>query len=245
MTRAPETTAVLRKGLALLRCLNHADAQTVAQLTRTSRLPRTTVLRLLETLREEGYLVRDTGDRRYRLTEQVASLSEGFEPSSRLCKVAAPHVRALGAELLWPMFVATLAGDRMVWRYTTEPASPMGLRRYGTGFRIPLCHSASGWVQLAFSSPARRDGLLVNLPVPPALADPNALAQVRRQGYATYSRASQHDEGALAVPIVRGDSAVATLAIRYRASRLREPEAVERFLRPMRECATAIGTALS
>lgn len=69
----------LSRGLALLNVLNRVDGgATVARLAELTKLHRTTVQRLLETLHAEGYVRRSKSDDRYCLNLRVRELSEGY-----------------------------------------------------------------------------------------------------------------------------------------------------------------------
>lgn len=65
----------LMRGLETLCAINAHDGATVADVVHTTRLPRTTVYRLLGTLCEAGYAQRDPLDDRYRVTPRVHRLA--------------------------------------------------------------------------------------------------------------------------------------------------------------------------
>jgi DNA-binding IclR family transcriptional regulator len=64
-----------RKTLAAITLLNQHDALRVSEVARELSLPRTTAFRILETLRELGYVERHEHDGRYAVTEHVLTLS--------------------------------------------------------------------------------------------------------------------------------------------------------------------------
>ncbi len=70
-----------RKVLATIEALNQHQALRVAEMARILGLPRTTTFRLLETLRDLGYIARRDDDLRYHLTARILALSDGFRAS--------------------------------------------------------------------------------------------------------------------------------------------------------------------
>jgi len=67
----------LSRGLALIGELNASGPSNVVQLAKRTGLNRTTCYRLLDTLREDGYVTFDEMNALFGLTPQVRTLSEG------------------------------------------------------------------------------------------------------------------------------------------------------------------------
>jgi IclR family mhp operon transcriptional activator len=97
----------LKKGLRALMFLNSHGESTVTEVARAIGVPRTTSYRLLETLASEGYVEKQPHSDIYRLTSSVQRLSSGFGDSDLVVEVAKPLVRKVGAEIGWPMALAT------------------------------------------------------------------------------------------------------------------------------------------
>ena len=68
----------LAKGLHLLAFLSRFKRMTVEEIARGVGLPRTTTVRLLNTLVTHGFIERSREDRCYQLTTKVRTLSEGL-----------------------------------------------------------------------------------------------------------------------------------------------------------------------
>ena len=152
MTRAPDISQGLEKGLDVLAFLNSTAEAAIIDVVRGVGLPRTTTLRVLETLRSNGYVERVGGRKAYRLTIKVRSLSDGFDDESWITDIARPHLRRLSKTLIWPTLIATPAGSSMLWRESTDHESPLAINRYAVGMRMPVLESASGHVYLAHCS---------------------------------------------------------------------------------------------
>jgi IclR family mhp operon transcriptional activator len=156
-----ESTRPIRaliRGLDTLTVLNSRDGATVSEVAQEIRLPRTTVYRILETLCGAGFVFRDVGDDRYRLTVMVRALSGGFDDDAWVNQVARPLIGDLGREIVWPVSVSTLLGTSLIVRESTPSA--LLDERHSAGYRLPLLSSAAGRVYLSFCPAAQRDTLI-------------------------------------------------------------------------------------
>jgi DNA-binding transcriptional ArsR family regulator len=76
--------------LTVLTALNVRNGATVAELTIATRISRPALYRILETLREAGYISVDISRRHYCLTMRVRSLAEGFSDEDWVTQIARP-----------------------------------------------------------------------------------------------------------------------------------------------------------
>src|ERR1700755_2011368 len=150
----------LNRGLDVLTELNRLERAAINTLAAAVGLPRTTTYRILETLRLAGYVDRDAHDDCYRPTIMVRALSDGFDDEALVGHIAKPLLAALGAQIVWPVAVATPSGSTMMIRETTDRESPLALEHYTAGVRVPMLGSAAGRAYLAFCAPAQREALL-------------------------------------------------------------------------------------
>jgi len=253
--RSNRPIRALARGLKVLTVLNSGNGSTVSEIAAATRLPRTTVYRVLETLAEEGYVARDPADERYRLTILVRGLSDGFDDEAWVTQIAKPYIYDLGRDIVWPVAIATISGTSMLVRETTDHTSPLAIERYAPGYRMPLLASASGLAFLAFCADAPREALLELLARSPRDEDAPArdratltrhLEEVRKQGYAVHHRPRRvSDRTSIAVPILADDRVLALLVVRYARSAIPLPEAVQRFVPRMREVAHRIAESLA
>lgn len=241
----------LNRGLDVLRELNRLERAAINTLASSLRLPRTTTYRILETLRLAGYVDRDPHDC-YRPTILVRALSDGFDDEAMVAHLARPHLAALGAQIVWPVAVATPSGGTMMIRETTDRESPLAIEHYGAGVRVPMLGSAAGRAYLAFCSAAQRDALL-ELLARSSLPDDRLarsrseverlLNETRTQGFGMSHRARRvSEETSLAIPVRAGDRILAAVTIRYAATAVPLRTAVEQFLPKLREVAQRIET---
>src|SRR6201989_1063217 len=125
-----ESTRPIRaliRGLDALAVLNSRDGATVSEVAHDIRLPRTTVYRILETLSESGFVLRDPADERYRITVRVKGLSTGFEDESWVAVVAVPQMDSLVDEIAWPLHLCTASGAKLTIRATTHHAAALAV----------------------------------------------------------------------------------------------------------------------
>jgi IclR family mhp operon transcriptional activator len=240
----------LNRGLEVLTQLNRLERAAINTLASAVRLPRTTTYRILETLRLAGYVDRDAHDDCYRPTILVRALSDGFDDEAMVAHVAKPHLAALGAQIVWPVAVATPSGATMMIRETTDRQSPLALEQYTAGIRVPMLGSAAGRAYLAYCSNQQRDALLELLARSSLPEDRLARSRVdvdrllnetRTQGFGMAHRARRvSEETSLAIPVRAKDRILATVTVRYAATAVPLRTAVEQFLPKMREVAQKI-----
>ena len=214
----------LSRGLAVLRALNGlaGGLGSAVELSRATGLHRTTVKRLLETLKAEGVVDhRDEGGL-YALTFEVRRLAEGYVGSDWVDRIAAPAMRAHLRALSWPSDLATPDGGDMVVRESTHRASMLSQHRATIGVRIPMLVSSLGRAWLAHCADEEREATLAMLRARTDAAGEQArdraavrrlLADTRRRGYAINAGewGSESQVTAIAFPIRDGEHAIAAV----------------------------------
>ena len=83
----------VRRSFAILEALSRQPHGTILELTAETGLPRPTVVRLLQTLIELGYVLRISRQLGYRLTDRVLGLAQGIRFIDQLVDAAAPHMQ--------------------------------------------------------------------------------------------------------------------------------------------------------
>jgi IclR family mhp operon transcriptional activator len=243
----------LVRGLDLLAALNERNPATVTELTDASGLPKATVIRLLKTLRAEGYVVREPGGEGYRLTPYVRRLSRALHRENALFHAARPVLYELVQRALWPLQLLIAEGESMLIEVNTRQVAPIAVRGLDTT-RFPILGSASGLVLLAWLPAEERADLLARIA---ATGDPQAalarddatverqIAEIRARGYgvrvwtAVTSRIR-----IVAVPVLAGERAVATLCLECLDEAIGPDDLERRFLPLLREGAAAIARGL-
>ncbi len=250
--RSTRPIRALNRGLDVLTELNRRERAAINVLAVAVGLPRTTTYRILETLRLAGYVERDSHDDCYRPTIRVRTLADGFDDEAMLGHLAKPHLAALGAQIVWPVAIATPSGATMTIRETTDRHSPLALEQYGAGVRVPMLSTAAGRAFLAFCPAPQRESVLELLCRSSRPEDRLArsraeverlLHETRSQGFGMAHRSRRvSEETSLAIPVRAKERIVATVAVRYAATAVPLRVAVDQFLPKMRETAQRIET---
>lgn len=244
----------LARGLAVLQAMNRATAgiATTTALAQACGLHRTTVKRLLETLRAEGFVRRGEKEGQYYLTFAVRSLSEGLIDDAWVEQVALPLMRAAVPELLWPCDLGTVEGGFMVVRESTHRFSRLSQHRGMIGEKLPLFFTAMGRAYLAACSDEEREGLLTLLAqrddaVGAMARDTDAVGRLidetRAQGYG--ASAGDWDQqapfGAVAVPLKCGRRLVGGLNMIFPKSAVSREDVQKRYLPRLKKLASRMG----
>lgn len=204
----------LVKGLDMLAVLNRlpSGSGSISELAAQTGIHRTTVKRLLETLREQGYLSHDATTNRYRLTFRVQQLSSGFRDTVSLAEDAWPDLYALSKSILWPCSLLVPEGDDMVVRTSTRLYSRLSFHPGMPGRRLSMLSTAGGRAYLCSLPEDEREALLELLrsrgDEEAALARDrkfvrSLIQQTRAQGYALSlgEWREEPDFGGIAMPL--------------------------------------------
>jgi IclR family mhp operon transcriptional activator len=241
----------LERGIEVLRALNASTGgrNSVVRLSTETGLHRTTVKRLLETLKHLGVVRYLDDSNEYCLTLNVLQLSEGFRDVVWIAEIARPLMRALTRKVMWPSDLMILDTDELVVRETTHGITPWSFNSRVLGIRVPLLQSSGGRAYLAFCADDERERLLEMLRRREGTdgeraRDANYVArildQTRERGFAVSERRESFGDmglrfgtnrcAAVAVPIRRKSYAVASLNIVYLTRAVSTQEIIERSL---------------
>ena len=247
----PGTRRPIARALDLLILLNRRPVSTLVQLHEESGWAKSTLLRLLDSLMECGFVARDEVRSLYRLTARVRELSAGFGQDCLVTDVAADLLRQVTAEIQWPLAIGTLQGVEMVVRHSTMPFSPLALKPTTTANRHSLLTSAMGTTYLAHCPPEERAFLLAALqraqrPDSELAGDEAAvdalLKAVASRGYGLRRAATRTDGSSVAVPIFTQGHLAGVLSMTVFATLL--DQVIERHLGVLRQTAEEISRRL-
>ncbi len=187
-----EVIRALARGLHVIEYLGSHSPVSLADLHRAIGLPKVTLLRILHTLQDEGWVYRGIGDDRYRLSYQLGSLGDNLMPVDALAEAAGPVLDALQADVLWPSEVAVRKGLKMAIVETTRKKQVVAVNRESIGVEPEILRSAVGHAYFAYCSDTEREEILERLALQKGeqgrLAKDRAwvdtiLQEVRRRGY--------------------------------------------------------------
>jgi DNA-binding IclR family transcriptional regulator len=139
----------VRKAITLLRATAEDRNANVSSLARSAGLPRATALRMIQTLEQEGFLLRIPGDDRVLLGPELLRLARNTDEQLLLREVSRPIVSGLVAALRETVTLSVVAPDGGL-DLVSQVDAPAQLRPQSwVGQRFPLHASASGKVLLA------------------------------------------------------------------------------------------------
>lgn len=248
----PPVKSVCR-ALDVLLALNKLRIASVTAIHEETGFPKSTIVRMLETLRSEGYVARDNLCGGYRVTSRVQKLDAGYQGISRLIEVARPLAIELTHRLKWPIGLGVIDGDAIAIKFWTGTISPWSHTNTVLGLRPDLLTTAMGRAYLAYCSADERDRHLRQLRAD-ATRDFGAdeerefralLAEVRRDGYAMRDpRTKPYRTTTLAVAIREGDIVHALASISIFTSAVPRDRVAAEIVAPLQETVARIEQAL-
>ncbi|MDP3834938.1 MAG: DNA-binding transcriptional regulator [Hydrogenophaga sp.] len=252
MSSSTPVRSVVR-AIEMLQALNRQPVSTIEWLHAQTRIPKPTIVRLLQTLEGLGLVRHAPQHGAYYLASGVRSLCAGYHSEPMIVEASAPVLDALTVRIKWPTAVAVLEDNAMVVRYSTIPLSPLALKHSTLNVRLSLVSRAIGRVYLAFCAPDVQDAILLALtqsqyPEDAAACDTAAVRRVldgvRAAGYALREPGIWPASNTLAVPVHGEGGVAASIGVTFFSSALTPAAAVERFLPDMQEAARDIGERL-
>lgn len=237
----------LARGLEVIRSFDRLHLkQTISQISERTLLARPTVLRLLITLEELGY-VREL-DNRYSLTPKVVDLGMAYISSLGLYGSAKPHMELLSKRVDQTVSLAELDGSDIVYTGRVEVPKIVSVG-VTVGARLPSASTALGRVLLADLSPAELEKVLTIPTMSMFYPRTNftvdelrpRLDRVRDQGWAESDEDLQYGVHAIAAPI-RGElgTVIAAVGIGVHTSEVSKEVIREKYLPLLLEATTGI-----
>lgn len=248
----------LRRGLEVLRAIEWSSAVTLAELHSQTGIPKATLLRMLKTLREAGWVERNELEARYVPAAAPGETGDAATWRSRLSALAAPQRAQLQRRIPWPLDLAVRDGTTMLILDAHRPINGLAVNYRVLGFRPGMLVSSLGRCHLAFCPDDERRLLVARLarsprPVDRLAANPEAVrrlvSRARSLGYATRdpsqtSLDSPERFGAISVPVFAGERLVACLSCAWLPAVTSEREVVAAHVGHMQAAARVIGERL-
>lgn len=244
----------LERGLRLLELLGERGWCAPGALARASGIDRSSVYRLLNTLTELGFVVRRREDGMVNLTPRLGHIAEGVKNDDLHAQIAAPFLRKLTAEVLWPSDFASLSLGKVVIRFSTHKISPMTIYRSVIGESRGLLRSALG--KAIFSAMTEQEleaarTTIYDLGGPDHEDMRNdqllraVIEKTRRDGYASSIGETNSKISAIALPVFGpSGSGIGAINLIYFTSAMSATQAAERYLPALRSCTSAVEKAL-
>jgi IclR family mhp operon transcriptional activator len=238
----------LVRGLKLLAVLNEHPLATVSQLVAVSGFPKASVVRMLNTLRAEGYVELDDRGSGYKVAPKARLLSS----SQAIRNPAISAIRRLLTDfshaVKWPAEFLAPEGGAMVIQVSTRDVSPITLQRFEQT-RFPIHDSAAGFVYLGAADEKEREARLR------AVTDwqrrdatairthaEKGIAEWRKTGFAQRDYDSPIEGTRIAaVPVMAGKKPVGALVLIYLRDAVWPGQLDDALLPQLREAAQRTG----
>jgi IclR family mhp operon transcriptional activator len=244
----------VRRALEILRVVNRLRIASVTEIHADTRLPKPTIVRMLETLMVNGYVERDNMFGGYRVTCRTRELNAGYDGISMVIEGS----RALAIELTqlikWPIGIGTLDGDAIAIQFWTGSISPWAHTSTVLGLRPSLLTSAMGRVYVAFCPEDERERLIETMRVnlgaefgPKKESEyRQLLVRLRAEGYAVRDpRTEPKQTTTLAMPLCLGSRVLAAISISFYRSAIPLQDVATRIIEPLRATKLRIEDNLS
>jgi IclR family mhp operon transcriptional activator len=243
----------LQRGLTILRFISKSDGIKAGEIAKQIGVARPTVYRLLETLEEEGYVVRSASDNRFRVTQEARVLGAGFDTVNAISQVAGPVLIELGQRFIWPFDLSVCSGFEMQIQESTHPRSPLAIDRGVIRRRLPMLHTAAGRSYISFCAEEERARLVTAIANEGSAEDRYLLStpwldklvgETVARGYSLrYNDRYNPHTSSIAVPIFSTTGLIGSMAVIWITKALSLSEGVEQFHDTMQSAARRI-TAL-
>ena len=246
----------IERAMNVLQELNLQPFNTIAHLHARTKLPKPTLVRILKTLEDAGYVENDARQGGYQVSALVTSLSSGFHKGPLVVEAGRAWAVAITRKHKWPIAIALPDYDSMVVRFSTVPDSPISPFHSTVNRHLHLLTRGLG---LAYTAFLEKEEFDLIMDVLRRSDDPeNALShhplelnrlvsRIRKVGYATRSSLVEpRNSKTFAVPIIGPNGRVlASLGLTYFKSAFSsEQEAITRYVPILQSAASAISDDL-
>ncbi|HSW16763.1 MAG TPA: IclR family transcriptional regulator C-terminal domain-containing protein [Ramlibacter sp.] len=253
-----KSIAALQRGLEVLGLIRQGNGLALGQLHVMTDIPKASLLRILKTLEESGWIYRRMSDSLYMPKEQQEARSTDSSPRVRLEEVAISVLRDLKKKMPWPSDLGVRSGAHMRVIQSNRSLFGEDWKRTVIGAQPDMLGSAMGRAYLAFCPDSERKELLGQLIQP---GSPVArrrewlermLEDVRACGYATRDPLyagpdADHDThlSAIVVPVRLDGDVVACLSCVWQVGTVQESAVISKGLRLLKDAAKRISSLLS
>lgn len=252
-SRSYQPVESVRRALMVLRAFSSQRISTISSLYEETGIPKPTIVRMLETLMFEGYVVRDNMCGGYRMTAEIGRLNGGYRGISRVIEVARPWAIDLTQRLKWPIGLGAIDGDDISIQFCTGTISPMAYTNTTLGIRPDMLTTAMGRSYLAYCSEVDRERHIQNF-----YNDPDRkfgiveerqlhmlLEKVRRNGYALRDpRTKPFRISTVGIPLIENGKVQALISLSFFSSAVLRKEVEETIIAPLLEARAKIEHAL-
>lgn len=255
-----KTIASVQKALRCLEYLaKQPEPQSLAEVARGLDAPKSTALRLLDTLAEAGYVSRVPGKTpTYRVSLRLLSLSQHVLDHMDMRTIAYPYLRRYAAEVNEDIQLSVRDGIEVVFLDRADSRQPLR-SNFQVGRRSPVHCTGAGKVLLAHTSGSEREELLQQVfaaGLTPftanTITDPDhfrrELERIEAQGWAEDLNEHENGVSCVAAPVRdhtgQAVAAVSSPGATHRFTEDYRRQLAERVLAVAREISQALGASV-
>lgn len=252
--RSAKPVRAVSRALQVLEALTLAPPASLGDLHRATGLDRATLLRILRTLHDDGYVLRSMSTGRYAPAPRLAGLGRGLRHVTELTEAAAETLDRLCRDLVWPSDIGVPRDGAIEIVETSRTLSPFLMNPRVHGQPISMFHSAMGQAWLAFCDADEREAAIERMQarriegfaiercqIDLLVAQVRARGYgVRTPGYTAFAGSLGDKLRALAVPVAIGGRAVAALNLVWVARFATEAEMADSHLPRLHAAAAEI-----
>ena len=250
LEKSGDTVRSVERALAILQAMNRRPVSSVDYLHKMTKLPKSTLVRLLRTMVRAGYITNDARQAGYQITSLVTSLSCGFHGDPLVVQAGQSWAVNLTRQLKWPVGIAVFDEDAVIVRYSTVADSPMSPFHATINMRLSLFSRALGRAYLAYCGDEQLNAIVARCansddPDNALARDPHVVREViqnvRSAGYAIRDRqAEPRNSNTIAMPIMVGGEVRASIGLTYFRSAIRSWAALQQCIDALRFTTEAI-----
>ncbi|WP_019635169.1 IclR family transcriptional regulator [Paenibacillus fonticola] len=224
------TVRAVERALDILMCFTKGNELGLTEIANSIGLHKSTVHRLMTTLEDKGFVIRDTATEKYRLGLKIWELSAHLSHSDDPAVLLLPQMEQLRDRLGETVSLYLRDGTDRLRIQAVQ--SNQAIRRVApVGARLPLYVGASSKVLLAYADESVLQAVL-NSPDWPAAVDKeiyvSQLQDIRQSGYATSYEEREPGAAAVSAPIFdRSGGIAAALSVSGPVSRLSPQTLIE------------------
>lgn len=241
-----------------MRAVNALGSASISDIHKETGLHKSTILRMLETLIHEEYVIRLPKETQYTVTGKCLLLSSGYSLHSSLARLAEPYLSAFRRYTGWPSDVAIFDHNAMIIAATNREFGTMSLNRQ-VGARVPILASSLGRAYLAFCPQEEVESLLQRLassgnPFDSAARNKGKvmrmLRETRKRGYATpdeeyTERVYQNQITGFSAPIFSRETVIGSVNVMYHRASTSPGHAADTLLPALKQLASKISDAVA
>ncbi|CAM3059424.1 IclR family transcriptional regulator [Paenibacillus sediminis] len=237
------TVRAVERALDILMCFTKNTDLSLTEIAAQIDLHKSTVHRLLNTLEERGFVIRNHATEKYRLGIKIWELSNHLSQDDDPAVLLLPEMERLRDQLGETVSLYLRDGNERIRIQAVQSNQP--IRRVApVGARLPLTVGASSKVLVAFAEPADQQAILDSLEWSSVITREEymkQLEQIRENGYATSYEEREPGAAAVAAPIFdRTGKVAAALSVSGPVSRL-SVDTLHQFAPVLIESAKAMG----